>query len=297
MEELEIRMAKLEEAYAKGESISERRIDVPDRETHGRVRDTEAIEHFLWQMQEYLRTSKLKKEKVKNVDPSQVKAMNAEARTVHGRAMGTTLVMGEWVGSTDFTIADLDSLNVILGLDFLYLCKAFVIPYCGAIGFMRDEGFYMYSKEGTIVNKKARLLSGLQLEMSLEDGANYKASEEQSSNATRTSALWWWEYVTGRAACMDKAHSGPSTYTAKGQLGHAFTRVEHFPWGSLRTNPTPSPVANGQVNGLADQGATDQDNLVAHGLVNGRTAQSAMGHSCGLGRIRIGEFEFELGGI
>ncbi|KAG9453820.1 hypothetical protein H6P81_006724 [Aristolochia fimbriata] len=211
--------------------------------------------------------------------------------------MGTTLAMGEWVCSTDFTIADLDSFNVILGLDFLYSCKAFVIPYCGAIGFMREEGLYMYSREGTIVNKKAGLLSGLQLERSLEDGVNYKAAEEQSSNATRTSALWRWEYVTGRAACMDKAHSRPSTYTAKGQLGHAFTRVEYFPWGSLWANPTPRPLANGQVNGLTDQGATGQDNLVAHRWVNGRTAHWAMSHTCGLGRIRIGEFEFELGGI
>ncbi|KAG9450462.1 hypothetical protein H6P81_010427 [Aristolochia fimbriata] len=126
----------------------------------------------------------------KVMDP--FKAINAEAKIVHGRAMRTTLVLGEWVGSTDFTIADLDDFNVILGLNFLCSCKAFVIPYCGAIGFMRDEGLYMYSREGTIVNKKARLFSGIQLERSLEEGANYKALEEQSSNATRTSALWQW---------------------------------------------------------------------------------------------------------
>lgn len=68
-----------------------------------------------------------------------LKTVNALSTTVYGFAPRVQLVLGDWKGLTDFTIAPMDVFDIILGLDFWYEINAFISPHLNQFD-IKDPG-------------------------------------------------------------------------------------------------------------------------------------------------------------
>ncbi|XP_068655759.1 uncharacterized protein [Aristolochia californica] len=104
-------------------------------------------------------------------DGSKMKAVNSAACEVHGIAKNVPVEIGKWVGFLNFTIVVMDDFNVILGMKFFTVCKAFVMPHVGVVGIVDEQSPCTISElDNKDVTKKDLMLSALQLKKGLTQG-------------------------------------------------------------------------------------------------------------------------------
>ncbi|KAG9444744.1 hypothetical protein H6P81_016084 [Aristolochia fimbriata] len=102
-------------------------------------------------------------------DGSIVKSVNSEARAISGVARDVPIVVGEWEGKLSFSVVNMDDFDFILGMDFLCLCKGFVLPYLGLLCIL-DEGGPCHVKEVQSTSAGSSMLSAMQLKRGLQHG-------------------------------------------------------------------------------------------------------------------------------
>ncbi|KAG9459162.1 hypothetical protein H6P81_003670 [Aristolochia fimbriata] len=104
-------------------------------------------------------------------DGSTMKAVNSAAKAVCGVAKDVKVKVGKWEGIVNFTIVPMDDFNVILGIDFLSHCKAFVLPYLGMVGILDENGSCtLIEAERQNIMGKTQVITALQLKRGLKDG-------------------------------------------------------------------------------------------------------------------------------
>jgi len=62
-----------------------------------------------------------------------VKGFNARSLTIEGVARGALIQISRWYGKVDITSTPLDGKKFYLGIDFLDMVKAFLVPYTNNI--------------------------------------------------------------------------------------------------------------------------------------------------------------------
>ncbi|XP_068639545.1 uncharacterized protein [Aristolochia californica] len=128
--------------------------------------DTGATHNFV--SEEEARRLKLKATK----DSSRMKAINSAAREVSGVAKTVSANVGNLVWKFDFTIVPMDDFKVILGMDFLTTCKAFILPSLGIVGILDEGGACMINGFKTNVTENEKSISALQLKHGLKQGCS-----------------------------------------------------------------------------------------------------------------------------
>ncbi|KAG9450477.1 hypothetical protein H6P81_010442 [Aristolochia fimbriata] len=127
--------------------------------------DTGATHNFM--AEEEAKRLRLRWEK----DGSTMKAVNFVAKAVCGVAKDVKVKVGKWEGTVNFTIVPMDDFNVILGIDFLSHCKAFVLPYLRMVGILDENGpCTLIEAEHQNVMGKTQVISALQLKRGLKHG-------------------------------------------------------------------------------------------------------------------------------
>lgn len=119
-------------------------------------------------------------------DTSKMKAVNSEARPIHGVAKDVELRIGGWKGTTFLSVVPLDDFQVILGMEFLSAAKA--IPMPGVVSIM-DEGFPCMVPVVHMGKTKVSTISALQLTKGKKKGeATYVAAlvEEEKGELMQT---------------------------------------------------------------------------------------------------------------
>ncbi|KAL0313603.1 UNVERIFIED_CONTAM: hypothetical protein Sradi_5759600 [Sesamum radiatum] len=105
---------------------------------------------------------------------SRIKAMNSEAKPIQGVA-SVDLKVGSWTGKCNLMAVPLDDFDVILGMDFMLLTSAMVIPYLSGLfiayanctSFVQD--IYLQDSIRS-AEKKDTLMSPLQVKNGLRHG-------------------------------------------------------------------------------------------------------------------------------
>ncbi|XP_068669063.1 uncharacterized protein [Aristolochia californica] len=103
-------------------------------------------------------------------DTSRMKVVNSAAREVSGVAKAVSANVREWGGKLDFTIVPMDDFKVILGMDFLTTCKAFILPSLGVVGILDEGGACMINGFKTNVTENVESINALQLKRGLKQG-------------------------------------------------------------------------------------------------------------------------------
>ena len=67
-----------------------------------------------------------------------IKGVNAKRLPIVGMARGTNIRIGQWRGKVDITIAPIDDQRFYLGMDFLDMVKAFLVPYTNTMCIMEN---------------------------------------------------------------------------------------------------------------------------------------------------------------
>ncbi|KAK4383417.1 RNA-directed DNA polymerase [Sesamum angolense] len=105
---------------------------------------------------------------------SRIKAVNSEAKPIHGVAC-VELKVSAWIGKCNLMVVPLDDFDVILGMDFLLLASAMVIPYLNGF-FIADQNSTCFV-QGTylqdsvqLAKKKDSLISAMQVKVGLRHG-------------------------------------------------------------------------------------------------------------------------------
>ena len=65
-----------------------------------------------------------------------VKGVNARSLPIEGVARGALIQIGQWKGKADITVAPLDDKKFYLGIDFLDMVKAFLMPHTNTMCIM-----------------------------------------------------------------------------------------------------------------------------------------------------------------
>ncbi len=68
-----------------------------------------------------------------------LKAVNSEAKPLHGMARGVDMQIGSWSGKIDLTVAPMDDFQVVLGMDFLGKVKAVPLPYLRSVAILEEK--------------------------------------------------------------------------------------------------------------------------------------------------------------
>ncbi|KAG9459075.1 hypothetical protein H6P81_003583 [Aristolochia fimbriata] len=104
-------------------------------------------------------------------DGSTMKVVNSAAKAVCGVAKDVKVKVSKWEGTVNFTIVPMDDFNVILGIDFLSHCKAFVMSYLGMVGILDENGSctLIEAKRQNVMGK-TQVITALQLKRGLKHG-------------------------------------------------------------------------------------------------------------------------------
>ncbi|KAG9458216.1 hypothetical protein H6P81_002724 [Aristolochia fimbriata] len=102
-------------------------------------------------------------------DGSLVKSVNSEAKAICGIAHDVLVKVGEWQGNVSFSVFNMDDFDFILGVDFLCLCKGFVLPYLGLLCILDERGL-CHVKEVPSTSAGGSMLSAMQLKRGLQQG-------------------------------------------------------------------------------------------------------------------------------
>ncbi|KAK4382007.1 hypothetical protein Sango_2915800 [Sesamum angolense] len=102
---------------------------------------------------------------------SRIKAVNSEAKPIQGVAC-VELKVSNWTGKCNLMVFPLDDFDVILGMDFLLLASAMVIPYLNGL-FIVDQNSTCFVQATYLqdsirsVEKKYSLISAMQVKAGL----------------------------------------------------------------------------------------------------------------------------------
>lgn len=88
-----------------------------------------------------------------------VKGINAKSLPIYGVAWGIDIQIGPWRGKVDITVASLDDQKFYLGMDFLDMVKAFLVPYANTLFIMDNGQAYAIPMRWEV--EKERVLSAL----------------------------------------------------------------------------------------------------------------------------------------
>ncbi|KAK4385671.1 hypothetical protein Sango_2691100 [Sesamum angolense] len=105
---------------------------------------------------------------------SRIKAVNSEAKPIQGVAC-VELEVGAWTGKCNLMVVPLDDFDVILGVDFMLLANATVMPYLNGL-FIADQNSTCFV-QGTYLpdsvrsaEKKNHLMLAMQVKAGLRHG-------------------------------------------------------------------------------------------------------------------------------
>ncbi|KAL0310179.1 UNVERIFIED_CONTAM: hypothetical protein Scaly_2953700 [Sesamum calycinum] len=105
---------------------------------------------------------------------SSIKAVNSEMKPIQGVAC-VELKVGAWIGKCNLMVVPLDDFDVILGVDFMLLANAMVMPYLNGL-FIADQNSTCFV-QGTYLQdsvrpaeKKDSLMSVMQVKAGLRHG-------------------------------------------------------------------------------------------------------------------------------
>ncbi|GKC00386.1 gag-aspartyl protease domain-containing protein [Tanacetum coccineum] len=62
-----------------------------------------------------------------------IKAVNSEAKPIHGVAKDVRAKIGEWEGTIDLSVVPMDDFKVVLGLEFLDKVRGFPMPFANSL--------------------------------------------------------------------------------------------------------------------------------------------------------------------
>ncbi|KAK4381520.1 hypothetical protein Sango_2961800 [Sesamum angolense] len=105
---------------------------------------------------------------------SRIKAVNSEAKPIQGAAC-VELRVGAWTGQCKLLAVPLDDFDVILGMDFMLLANAMVMPYLNGLfianpgGTCFVQGTYLQDSVRS-TEKKDSLMSAMQVKAGLKRG-------------------------------------------------------------------------------------------------------------------------------
>ncbi|KAL0352155.1 UNVERIFIED_CONTAM: Transposon Ty3-I Gag-Pol polyprotein [Sesamum calycinum] len=105
---------------------------------------------------------------------SRIKAVNLEAKPIQGAA-GVELKVGAWTGQCKLLAVPLDDFDVILGMDFMLLANAMVMPYLNGLFIANPsstcfvQGTYLQDSVRS-TEKKDSLMSAMQVKAGLRRG-------------------------------------------------------------------------------------------------------------------------------
>ncbi|KAL0302206.1 UNVERIFIED_CONTAM: hypothetical protein Sangu_3114400 [Sesamum angustifolium] len=103
-----------------------------------------------------------------------IKEVNSEAKPIQGVAC-VELKVSAWIGKCNLMVVPLDDFDVILGMDFLLLANAMVIPYLNAL-FIADQNSTCFVQSTYLqdsvrsAEKKNSLISAMQVKAGLRYG-------------------------------------------------------------------------------------------------------------------------------
>ncbi|KAK2981399.1 hypothetical protein RJ640_017987 [Escallonia rubra] len=98
-----------------------------------------------------------------------LKTVNAEAKPLQGTVRWVEMCPGKWKGFVNFSVARMDDLKVVLGLDFLRQVNALVSPYNNAMCIMERGGACVVPLfGGTSSTMTSMRLSGMRLVQEVE---------------------------------------------------------------------------------------------------------------------------------
>ena len=121
-------------------------------------------------------------------DGAYVKGVNAKSLPIHGVARGIPIQISQWKGKVDITVAPLDDKKFYLGIDFLDVVKAHLVPYTDTLCIMETGQPYNVPMKRGI--DEGNMLSALQFSKGLKKKeppfpATLKMEEEPKEVQTR----------------------------------------------------------------------------------------------------------------
>uniref|UniRef100_A0A2P2K194 Uncharacterized protein LOC105647934 n=1 Tax=Rhizophora mucronata TaxID=61149 RepID=A0A2P2K194_RHIMU len=116
-----------------------------------------------------------------------IKAVNSDAKLVHGIAHGVAVQIGEWTDKMDFTIVPIDDFKVVLGLAFF--CEALAFPVLASRSLVVVDAHKirvvpLKRKE----KSQPSMISALQFKRGLKTGPSYVATIRELSDGEDVAA-------------------------------------------------------------------------------------------------------------
>lgn len=96
-----------------------------------------------------------------------MKAVNSEAKPVHGVAKAVELKVGDWSGNINLTIVPMDDFKVILGMDFFRSSKAIPMPYLGMVSIVDERAPCMVPVTQSDKGKETKVKTNSALQLTL----------------------------------------------------------------------------------------------------------------------------------
>ncbi|KAJ4957081.1 hypothetical protein NE237_013864 [Protea cynaroides] len=167
-----------------------------------------------------------------------LKAVNSQARPIHGVTRGVEMHIGTWKGTVDLSVVPMDDFQVVLGMDFLRKVNAIAMPSISTVCIMEKGASCMIP---TIPRTKdgPKLLSTMQL----EDRARKREKERSKEVLPKPTKKAFEKFkgimpsdLTKRLPPRSKVTNQERFKVAKSYLEKATKKIKR--WANKRRRPT-----------------------------------------------------------